>query len=100
MHESCIFGLWIVGSAIYCELAQPKQSGPFKITKDINFTVWSRSKEMSSDQWYFNWKGHLESSWKQDIFLLQNEESCCNGAEVQEALKENLKKRKSRWNDQ
>ena len=39
------------------------------------------------------------TSWKlleQDIFLVQNEESCCNGAEVQEALKESPKGRKSR----
>ena len=30
--------------------------------------------------------------------LVQNEESCCNGAEVQEALKEILKGRKARSN--
>ena len=55
---------------------------------------------MSSDQLHFNWKGHPGSSCEQDIFLVQNEESCCNGAEVQEALKENPKERKSRQNDQ
>ena len=75
-----------------------KQSGPFKITKD--FTGWSRNKGMSSDQLHFNWEGHPGSSWEEDIFLLQNEESCSNGAEVQETFKENPKRRKSKWNDQ
>ena len=44
--------------------------------------------------------GHLGCSWEQNIFLLQNEESCSIGFEVQEALKKNPKARKSRWNNQ
>ena len=51
---------------------------------------------MSPDQLHFNWKRHPGSSREQDIFLPQNEESCCNGAQAQEALKESPKGRMSR----
>ena len=59
-----------------------------------NFTGWYRNKNIASDQMHF-------SSWKQDIFLAQNREYCCNGIKVQEALiTENPKGRNSRWNNQ
>ena len=64
-----------------------------------DFTEWSINKEISPDQLHFNRKWHPGSSLENDIFLVQNEESCCNGSEVQEARKENPKGRKSRWND-
>ena len=35
---------------------------------------------------YFNWKRPPGSSWEKDIFLAQNEMSCCNGTQVQDAL--------------